>query len=144
MPPLDVISVKNTINDMTEYVEKALETANYDQLLQSGLQVISSTLAKGVNWWFILHVCFNLVFFFLEKLVYLRSKFVTVISCHNILYNALTGLNMYISLKLEDYLFFFCNVWWKFFGTYALSSCWSLTLICFGEYNGPHIRGLRL
>ncbi|CAO2826304.1 unnamed protein product [Amaranthus hypochondriacus] len=39
MPPLDIISVKNTINDMTKHVEKALETANYDQLLQSGLQI---------------------------------------------------------------------------------------------------------
>lgn len=107
MPPLDIISVENTINDMTKHVEKALETANYDQLLQSGLQVISRTLAKGVNWWLILHVCFNLVFFFLEKLAYLRSKFVTVISCHYILYNALKGLNMYISLKLEDFLFCF-------------------------------------
>lgn len=39
MPPLDLNSVRNKIYAMIEDVQKALETANYDQLLQSGLQI---------------------------------------------------------------------------------------------------------
>ena len=39
MPPLDVELVVNKINSMSRDVEHALETANYDKLLQSGLQV---------------------------------------------------------------------------------------------------------
>ncbi|GMN45285.1 hypothetical protein TIFTF001_014472 [Ficus carica] len=39
MPPLDVELVVNKINSMSQDVEQALETANYDKLLQSGLQV---------------------------------------------------------------------------------------------------------
>lgn len=39
MPPLDVELVVNKINSMLQDVEQALETANYDKLLQSGLQV---------------------------------------------------------------------------------------------------------
>ncbi|XP_062101159.1 uncharacterized protein LOC133807043 isoform X2 [Humulus lupulus] len=38
MPPLDVELVVNRINCMSREVEHALETANYDKLLQSGLQ----------------------------------------------------------------------------------------------------------
>uniref|UniRef100_A0A803MS99 TrmE-type G domain-containing protein n=1 Tax=Chenopodium quinoa TaxID=63459 RepID=A0A803MS99_CHEQI len=39
MPPLDLLSTKNKIHAMVEDVQKALETANYDKLLQSGLQI---------------------------------------------------------------------------------------------------------
>lgn len=39
MPPLDINSVINKINSMSEDVEGALDTANYDKLLRSGLQV---------------------------------------------------------------------------------------------------------
>lgn len=39
MPPLDINQVVNKIHSMSQDVESALETANYDQLLQSGLQV---------------------------------------------------------------------------------------------------------
>ena len=39
MSPLDVELVVNRINCMSREVEHALETANYDKLLQSGLQV---------------------------------------------------------------------------------------------------------
>ncbi|XP_062097509.1 uncharacterized protein LOC133803473 isoform X2 [Humulus lupulus] len=39
MPPLDVELVVNRINSMSQEVEHALETANYDKLLQSGLQI---------------------------------------------------------------------------------------------------------
>lgn len=39
MPPLDVELVVNKITSMSRDVEQALETANYDKLLQSGLQV---------------------------------------------------------------------------------------------------------
>ncbi|CAN8234049.1 unnamed protein product [Cochlearia groenlandica] len=39
MPPLDVDSVINKINSMSEDVESALDTSNYDKLLQSGLQI---------------------------------------------------------------------------------------------------------
>ncbi|KFK42185.1 hypothetical protein AALP_AA2G222400 [Arabis alpina] len=39
MPPLDVNLVIRKINSMSEDVESALDTANYDKLLRSGLQV---------------------------------------------------------------------------------------------------------
>ncbi|KAL5559058.1 hypothetical protein UlMin_035269 [Ulmus minor] len=39
MPPLDLDLVVNKINSMSRDVEQALETANYDKLLQSGLQI---------------------------------------------------------------------------------------------------------
>lgn len=39
MPPLDINSVVSKINSMSEDVESALDTANYDKLLRSGLQV---------------------------------------------------------------------------------------------------------
>ncbi|KAL6179521.1 hypothetical protein ACLB2K_051036 [Fragaria x ananassa] len=39
MPPLDTNQVVNKIHSMSQDVESALETANYDQLLQSGLQI---------------------------------------------------------------------------------------------------------
>ncbi|POO04045.1 tRNA modification GTPase MnmE [Trema orientale] len=39
MPPLDVELVVNKINSLSRDVEHALETANYDKLLQSGLQI---------------------------------------------------------------------------------------------------------
>lgn len=39
MTPLDIESVINKINSMSEDVESALDTANYDKLLRSGLQV---------------------------------------------------------------------------------------------------------
>lgn len=39
MPPLDTDLVISKINKMSEDVESALDTANYDKLLQTGLQV---------------------------------------------------------------------------------------------------------
>ncbi|EOA34983.1 hypothetical protein CARUB_v10020072mg [Capsella rubella] len=39
MPPLDMDLVINKINSMSEDVEGALDTANYDKILQSGLQI---------------------------------------------------------------------------------------------------------
>jgi tRNA modification GTPase len=39
MPPLDLNGVMDKIQHMSQDVENALETANYDKLLQSGLQV---------------------------------------------------------------------------------------------------------
>ncbi|KAK9740711.1 hypothetical protein RND81_03G054900 [Saponaria officinalis] len=39
MLPLDSITISKKINDMVEEVEKALETAHYDKLLRSGLQI---------------------------------------------------------------------------------------------------------
>ncbi|GMI90935.1 hypothetical protein like AT1G78010 [Hibiscus trionum] len=39
MPPLDVDLIVNRIHAMSQDVEHALETANYDRLLQSGLQI---------------------------------------------------------------------------------------------------------
>lgn len=40
MPPLDLKSIISKIHMMLQDVESALETANYDKLLQSGLQVL--------------------------------------------------------------------------------------------------------
>lgn len=39
MPPLDVNLVTDSIHKMLQEVDSALETANYDKLLQSGVQV---------------------------------------------------------------------------------------------------------
>jgi tRNA modification GTPase len=39
MPPLDLNLIMDKIHSMSENVENALKTANYDKLLQSGLQV---------------------------------------------------------------------------------------------------------
>lgn len=39
MPPLDVKLVINKIHGMLQEVDDALQTANYDKLLQSGVQV---------------------------------------------------------------------------------------------------------
>lgn len=39
MPPLDLNLIMDRIHNMSREVENALETANYDKLLQSGLQV---------------------------------------------------------------------------------------------------------
>jgi hypothetical protein len=41
MPPLDLNLIMAKIHAMSQDVENALETANYDKLLQSGLQVQS-------------------------------------------------------------------------------------------------------
>ena len=43
MPPIDVEQIMNKINSMSRDVEDALGTANYDKLLQSGLQVPCGT-----------------------------------------------------------------------------------------------------
>lgn len=40
MPPLGIKSIANKIHVMLQDVESALGTANYDKLLQSGLQVL--------------------------------------------------------------------------------------------------------
>ncbi|CAJ1974139.1 unnamed protein product [Sphenostylis stenocarpa] len=39
MPPLDLNLIMDKIHDMSRDVENALETANYDKLLQSGIQI---------------------------------------------------------------------------------------------------------
>lgn len=41
MPPLDVNLVIDKIHKMLQEVDSALETSNYDRLLQSGVQVSS-------------------------------------------------------------------------------------------------------
>lgn len=60
MPPLDVELLVNKINSMSRDVEHALETANYDKLLQSGLQVWISLnlILPGYTFFFIffLHI----------------------------------------------------------------------------------------
>lgn len=40
MPPLDTNMLIAKINEMWHDVQQALDTANYDKLLQSGLQVL--------------------------------------------------------------------------------------------------------
>lgn len=42
MPPLDMDLILNKIHEMSHDVESAMETANYDKFLQSGLQVCCS------------------------------------------------------------------------------------------------------
>lgn len=48
MPPLDLNLTINKIHRMLEDVEHALETANYDKLLQSGLQVESEAYKQNL------------------------------------------------------------------------------------------------
>ena len=45
MPPLDLNLIMGKIHAMSSEVENALETANYDKLLQSGLQVVNCFFA---------------------------------------------------------------------------------------------------
>lgn len=42
MPPLDPVMLISKINSMRQEVQDALDTSNYDKLLQSGLQVFYS------------------------------------------------------------------------------------------------------
>lgn len=44
MPPLDINLVTDNIRKMLQDVDSALETANYDKLLQSGVQVFMETI----------------------------------------------------------------------------------------------------
>lgn len=43
MPPLDLNLIMHKIHSMAGEVETALETANYDKLLESGLQVVKQS-----------------------------------------------------------------------------------------------------
>lgn len=45
MPPLDPVLLVSKINCMRKEVQDALDTSNYDKLLQSGLQVSPSSYA---------------------------------------------------------------------------------------------------
>lgn len=47
MPPIDLNGIMDKIQHMSQDVENALETANYDKLLQSGLQVYYRILLLG-------------------------------------------------------------------------------------------------
>lgn len=47
MPPLDADLAMTKIHAMSHNVENALETANYDKLLQSGLQVLYGPLISN-------------------------------------------------------------------------------------------------
>ena len=49
MPPLDLNLIMDKIHNMSREVENALETANYDKLLQSGLQVRFGTLCLFID-----------------------------------------------------------------------------------------------
>lgn len=52
MPPLDVDLVKSKICGMLQDVENALETANYDKLLQSGLKVFQGLESREIIFFF--------------------------------------------------------------------------------------------
>lgn len=49
MPPLDFNLILDRIHAMSQDVEHVLETANYDKLLQSGLQVQSPRTLRSLN-----------------------------------------------------------------------------------------------
>lgn len=51
MPPLDTTILINKINDMRHDVQQAMDTANYDKLLQSGLQVLFAISCFSVCIW---------------------------------------------------------------------------------------------
>ena len=57
MPPLDLNLVMDKIHDMSQDVDNALETANYDKLLQSGLQACPKKKKKKS---FLICYCFCL------------------------------------------------------------------------------------
>lgn len=48
MPPFDLNLIMNKIYGMLHELDNALETANYDKLLQSGLQVLYCTKTDQV------------------------------------------------------------------------------------------------
>lgn len=48
MPPLDLNLIMEKIHAMLGEVENALETANYDKLLQSGIQVLCEAKFIGL------------------------------------------------------------------------------------------------
>lgn len=55
MPPLDLNIILDKIHSISHEVKNALETANYDKFLQSGLQVIVSfPFLYGSFWDFLL------------------------------------------------------------------------------------------
>lgn len=47
LPPLNLVSLTEKISVMQHDVQQALDTANYDKLLQSGLQVIFTNPFRG-------------------------------------------------------------------------------------------------
>lgn len=49
LPPLDLPSLIEKISVMQRDVQEALDTANYDKLLQSGLQVLYSNFKLPFN-----------------------------------------------------------------------------------------------
>ncbi|KAE8656300.1 sulfate transporter 1.3-like isoform X1 [Hibiscus syriacus] len=49
MPPLDINLIMNRIHAMSQDLEHALETANYDKLLQSGLQAVHLMFKICIN-----------------------------------------------------------------------------------------------
>lgn len=54
MPPLDINLVTENIHKMLQEVDSALETANFDKLLQSGIQVLN-----GNNNWVLFYFHMN-------------------------------------------------------------------------------------
>ena len=48
MPPLDPVMLISKINCMRQEVQDALDTSNYDKLLQSGLQVFYSCYTLAI------------------------------------------------------------------------------------------------
>lgn len=61
MPPLDLNFILDKINSMSHEVGNALDTANYDKFLQSGLQVnVSTGYSSGTFWIFSSSVVVNL------------------------------------------------------------------------------------
>ena len=81
MPPLDVELIVNTISSMSRDVEHALETANYDKLLQSGLQVDIAMSLTSDSMQFGIFVSFrdrgflSLLIIFIFKFIALRFLF---------------------------------------------------------------------
>ena len=56
MPPLDLNLIMGKIHPMSSEVDNALETANYDKLLQSGLLLVNcsfSCLREFLTWHYI-------------------------------------------------------------------------------------------
>lgn len=58
MPPLDFNQIMDRIHAMSQDVEHSLETANYDKLLQSGLQVQSPRIQRSLNAYEVENLCF--------------------------------------------------------------------------------------
>lgn len=96
MPPLDTNQVVNKIHSMSQDVDSALETANYDQLLQSGLQVPPTKWSSKILFFLFERESLPILLLFF---IY-GNKVISFISLH-ISYDYMSSIIVYLSLYIS-------------------------------------------